>query len=443
MKTFSIALVSCPVWDVEFPPYNIALLAAVLKSAGLHADCFDLNRTLYISCHQEACAWQLSDLYAFWQSQDKIRNFIFSNYKFINEFINKLETYDIIGFSVQSLNFVFTIELAKLIKKQFPQKTIVAGGPECFQNFNPEYLMGFNCFDGICCGEGEEALPELIDKIQNNEQWETPGFLLKIQNNHCNCGARKLIEDLDSLPFADFSFVGRKTEKLCISTSRGCISRCTFCHEKSHWEKFRMRSVSSVVEELSILKKEFPQLHFVYLNDSLINGNMREFEKFCNLMVTKNLGIKWGGHILVRKEMDSAFLKRMKRAGAERLNYGVESGSNAVLAMMNKTFNRELALRVLKNTKEADISFSVNLIVGHPGETETELEETAALLRQIRQLTNCVHINPCLVLKHSDLYTNHKRWGIILPDNYVTDWYLKDGSNTVSIRTERMRALRN
>ncbi len=443
MKIFKVVLINCPMWDIEFPPYNIALLASVLKSNGLQVDCLDLNRNLHANSFAESDKWALPDLYAFWQSRDKMINLISGNRGYIKRFIDNLEAYDIIGFTLQSLNFTFSIELSRLIKKQFPQKIIIAGGPECFPNFNPGYLMESGCFDGICYSEGERSFPQLINRMQNGEEWDTPGFFLKIRNEYRDCGKRELIDDLDNLPFADFDFVGKEAENLCISTSRGCINRCSFCHEKNHWEKFRMRSAVSIVSELSMLKKKFPRLHFVYLNDSLINGDMEELDNFCNLMISRNLGINWGGHTLIRKEMTGGFLNKMKQAGAERLNYGLESGSDAVLGMMKKTFKRDLALEVLKHTREAGISFSVNLIVGHPGETESDFGESCTLLQRVRQFTDCVHINPCLVLKYSDLYTNHKQWGIVLPDNYVTGWYLEDGTNTLAVRLKRMQVLRN
>jgi radical SAM superfamily enzyme YgiQ (UPF0313 family) len=168
---------------------------------------------------------------------------------------------------------------------------------------------------------------------------------------------------------------------------------------------------------------------------------MDEFERFCDLMIVADIGIHWGGHIHIHKEMTEGFLLKMKQAGAERLNFGIESGSDSVLKLMRKPFDRNLAMRVLEYTKEAQISFSVNLVMGHPGETEEEFRWTIDFFKQIRGLTDCIHVNPCLVLRGSDLYKNHKKWGIVLPENYVTDWFLSDGSNNKQIRMKRVNAL--
>lgn len=440
-----IALISCPMWDIEFPPYNIALLSAVLRENNFEVDCLDFNRDLYKLASDEHYLWSLLFIppHAFLQVQDKIEQLFERKKIIINNFIAQLEPYGILGFTLLYTNIIFSIKLIKEIKKSFPQKIILAGGPSCFRNFNPEYLMKYHCFDAICCGEGELALPELLSKIRNGKEWDTTGFFIKKGPDYVDCGSRELVSNLDELPFADYRFLNDKTEKLSISTSRGCIYNCSFCHEKAHWSKFRHRSAESVVEELFLSKSRFPSLQFVFFNDSLINGGMKEFEKFCDLMIDKNLGINWGGHIVVRKEMTKEFIKKMKRAGAERLNFGIDSGSDVVLKSMNKSFNLDLALRVLKDTKEADISFSIDFVIGHPGETEEEFDKTYLFFEQMKQLTNRFVINPCYVLPGSDLYINHDRWGIILPENYVTDWFLSDGTNDSQIRMERMLRILN
>jgi radical SAM superfamily enzyme YgiQ (UPF0313 family) len=194
---------------------------------------------------------------------------------------------------------------------------------------------------------------------------------------------------------------------------------------------------------MRLLKDRFLCLKFIYLNDSLINGNIKEFEKFCDLVITQEININWGGHTLIRKEMDSRLISKMKRAGAQRLNFGIESGSDKVLKLMRKSFDCNLALRVLKDIRNAGISFSVNLIIGHPGETYKEFNETVAFFCKLQKLTDCIHINPCLVLKGSSLYNNYDDWGIVLPGNYVTEWHLSDGSNDLETRLKRIAILKN
>jgi hypothetical protein len=143
------------------------------------------------------------------------------------------------------------------------------------------------------------------------------------------------------------------------------------------------------------LKRQFPRLKFIYFSDSLINGDMRELERFCDLMIAHDVRVSWGGHTLVRLGMTASLMRHKARAGANRLNFGVESGSDTVLKLMRKGFRSALALEVLQNTRQAGIAPSVNLIVGHPGETEIEFEETRRFHRKLKGMKIGVHVNPC------------------------------------------------
>lgn len=442
MKDLKVALINCPAWDIEFPPYNIALLAAVLKREGFGATVFDLNRDLYRILSHESSSWLLPDPYAFWQSEDHVRRLLARNHEWIDQLIAGWSSYEVLGFTLQSLNYVFTLELVRKIREKFPAKIMIAGGPECFRNFNSEYMMRQSVFDALCLGEGEEALPELLGKIREGQPWNTRGFLIKSGSGSVDCGDRDPMPDLGKVPYADYGFLDAKTEKIAISTSRGCVNNCTFCLEKAHSRRFRYRKADSIIHEIMTHQKDFPCLRYVYFNDSLMNGNTDEFERFCRGMIKAQMNVRWGGHIVVRKEMTREFLHTMKKAGAERLNFGVESGSDVVLKSMKKSFSSDLALRVLTDAKEAGLSFSVNLIVGYPGETEAEFEKTVHLAGKLRKLTDCVHVNPCLVLKNSDLYLHHDQWGIVLPEDFVTGWFLRDGTNTPPIREKRRTILK-
>ena len=436
-----IALVNCPAWNIEFPPYSIALISAELRQKDIETQCFDFNRDMYLLTKEDKYLWDFSNLYSFWLSKDNIEKLFCAKKDIINNFIMLLRNYEIIGFSIQSLNYIFSIELAGSIKKLFPEKFIIAGGPECFNNFNAYFITQQECFDAVCLGEGDIALPELMCRIKNKQQIDTAGFVMRTSGAWANYREKNLVQNLNELPYADYSFLEADAEKAAISTSRGCINNCTFCCEKSHWHGYRYRNAESVIDEIILLKERFPRLNFVYLNDSLVNGNMREFEKFCDLMIDKNLCINWGGHILARKEMSFDFMKKMFKAGAQHINYGIESGSDTVLRLMRKSFNKNIAMDVLENTQKANISFSVNLIIGHPGEGEKEFNETLELYGELKKLTATIHLNPCIVLKGSDLFMNHEKWGIVLPENYVTDWYMADGSNNLEIRNSRINKL--
>jgi len=429
-------------WDIAFPPYNIALLLAILKKHQYHTDCFDLNTFFYKRKPGDSSRWHLENPYAYWLGEHNIDKLLQKWESDISQWIETFRSYGIIGFTIQSLNYYFSIKFAEKIKKRYPDKIIIFGGPECFKNFNADHLIRFDFIQAVCYGEGDKAFPDILDQIIHNRSITAKGFLIK--NNKAqviDTGNSELIKDLNKLPFADYSFLDAP-ETLALSTSRGCLYRCTFCHESRHWKKFRYRSAHSVLTEIKTHLAKFPDVKYIYFNDSLINGNIKELSKFCDLMIKEKIKINWGGHIAVREELTPDLLKKMKKAGADRLNFGIESGSDKVLKLMNKHCTRDLIKKVLYDTHKAGISFSVNIIIGFPGETEQDFNETRLLVKYIRKYTSVIHFNPCLVMKGAPLYMNNKKYHIVLPsDNPQQKWYLVDGTNTYDIRLKRLYQL--
>ncbi|NLW10987.1 MAG: tRNA (N6-isopentenyl adenosine(37)-C2)-methylthiotransferase MiaB [Clostridiaceae bacterium] len=68
------------------------------------------------------------------------------------------------------------------------------------------------------------------------------------------------------------------------------------------------------------------------------------------------------------------------------LHLPIQSGSNSILQKMNRHYTREQYLEIIRKAREArpGITFSTDLIVGFPGETEQDFEDTLDLMRQVR-----------------------------------------------------------
>jgi anaerobic magnesium-protoporphyrin IX monomethyl ester cyclase len=107
------------------------------------------------------------------------------------------------------------------------------------------------------------------------------------------------------------------------------------------------------------------------------------------------------------------FVSKLSRAGLSRLNFGIESGSNRILKKMRNMFNIEEAKEVLYRLNEHNVGFSVNIIVGFPGETLEDIEESRLFAEEMIALTDWVHINPCMVLDGSDLQRMPEKFDIL------------------------------
>ena len=177
-----------------------------------------------------------------------------------------VESYDIIGFSINISNYKSSLAEIERIRKSDKNVHIIVGGPLCISS--PEIFLNDNINAVFAC-EGEEAL---FEYITTEHKEEVKGIYLKSLKNYVFTGERKYINDLDSLPFPALNKVDlskynnypkRKLPISSIMTSRGCPYKCIFCSHTSG-KKWRSRSPENVVEEIKWQVASIKQLGFVF-----------------------------------------------------------------------------------------------------------------------------------------------------------------------------------
>ena len=182
---------------------------------------------------------------------------------------------------------------------------------------------------------------------------------------------------------------------------------------------------------------------YISFNDSLINGAPSELDKFCDLVIENNLKFSWGGMALIRKEMTYDLFVKMKKAGCYNLAWGMESGCQEVLNLMHKRFfNMDLAKEVIKAAFKADISQTIALIVGFPGETEEMLLETKAFLAEYKDFFAAVSVQPMMVVKNSLVYDKPELFGVNRGDDGLR-WETTDGMNNYDVRLKRVEIIKS
>jgi anaerobic magnesium-protoporphyrin IX monomethyl ester cyclase len=135
----------------------------------------------------------------------------------------------------------------------------------------------------------------------------------------------------------------------------------------------------------------------------------------------------------------------MKAAGCIHLAWGLESGCQRVLELMNKRFfDMDLAKEVIRETYEVGITQSISLIAGFPGETEEMFQETLLFLSEYKRYLNRTGVQPMMIVNNSLVYEKHEQYGI----DYVNSrdalkWKSIDGSNNYELRLEKVEQLKS
>ncbi|MCX7748468.1 MAG: B12-binding domain-containing radical SAM protein [Clostridia bacterium] len=449
-----IALAMLPAWGIENPNYTLAVLSAALKKSGYEPKVFDFNIDFYNAVSLKDQKNWIGEFSGFWFDEDNIDTFIQTNWSLIDDAIQHIlnEAVNVIGFSVNGASRIMTLKINRLLKKINPNIITVLGGPECFRS---EYGLGFmqeQEIDAICTGEGDYVLGKLMECINRGQfgKEKVKGFVTRDRETGIvlDGGDPDAVVNLNALPFPDYDSLDLEKyqkDRLSIMTSRGCINRCAFCSEGTNFKKYRFRTAENIVDELRYQMKYFvhsKESVFITFNDSLINGNIKELERMCDLIIREGIKVSWSGMALIRSEMTMELFGKMKKAGCTGLFWGIESGSDDVLRLMRKKFNVETCEQVLRDCYLAGIQSSTNIIIGFPGETEKNYIETCLFIKRNLKYLYYIGLPYMIIRKNSVVYEEWERFNILDRDT-GEQFQTGDGSNTFELRSMKRELLSN
>ena len=186
--------------------------------------------------------------------------------------------------------------------------------------------------------------------------------------------------------------VRRGKIKAWVSIMYGCNNFCTYCIVPYVRGRERSREPEQILEEVHSLVAEG------YKDITLLGQNVNSYGKdldsnvdFADLLAQIN---DIPGDFLVRfmtshpRDASQKLFETMARCDkvAPQLHLPVQSGSSRVLKAMNRHYDREIYLDEVRRLKALipDIVLTSDIIVGFPGETQEEFEETLSLLEEVR-----------------------------------------------------------
>jgi radical SAM superfamily enzyme YgiQ (UPF0313 family) len=369
------------------------------------------------------------------------RTFNYANFfEFARERLAELDfAPDIVGvsslFSPSFNNFLETGEAAKSV---FPEALIIGGGNIPTSAYLEIYDgPSQGTFDALCFGEGELPMRDLVraedkhDYLRSAKSWITKE---KIQNGFVP--QHDFIEDLDEIPFYDYelcdiekhnanlvvtSFATSKKDKsFHVMTSRGCPFKCTFCASHAvHGRDMRYHSVARMHADFELLKEKYGATTLIFQDDHLMADKDRVREILDILRGLELNSIYQSG--LALYALDRPMLEAFYAAGVRQLVLAVESGSQRVLKhLMKKPLKLEISQRVANDCRELGIYTNTNILIGIPGETKEDIEETRRNLRTIN--SNWFHINCTSPLVGSEIHAKSRKFGYIRGETLGADY---------------------
>ncbi|MFW6108302.1 MAG: B12-binding domain-containing radical SAM protein [bacterium] len=302
----------------------------------------------------------------------------------------------LVGLSVVTPAMVEAEGQARLAKATCGEETlVVAGGPHV--TALPERTLA-ECpaIDAAVLGEGEGALVELAERGACDD---VAGLCFRRDGSVVRTPPRPRQHDLDALgpvPYDLFDmehYTARDRWMIRwlplratnLRTSRGCPNRCRFCagHLVSG-PGVRFHSIGYVVEQMRLAVERFG-VEAIYFEDDTLGADRDRLLELCEAIRRADLHrqARWNGLLRV-SQADPEVLGAMKAAGCFQVEFGFESGSDAMLRNLNKNTTVAMNLRAARLAHEAGLRIYADIMVGLPDETEDDVRATLRFLRRAR-----------------------------------------------------------
>jgi radical SAM superfamily enzyme YgiQ (UPF0313 family) len=296
---------------------------------------------------------------------------------------------DVIGFSVTSGSETYYLELIRRLRRH-ADFLAVMGGPH--PTFFPEVLEQEGV-DVICRGEGDDALPDLLDRLAAGQDYrDVPNLWVKRGGQITRNPMRPLIADLDRLPFADrasflkyYAYAHSSVKHFL--ASRGCPYDCTYCfnhmlkklyrEEANETHYCRLRSVDHIVREVEEVRRNYP-LKIVYFHDDLFIMNRRWLREFAAAYRTR---VDLPMICYVRANLvDEEVARCLKEANCITIAMGIESGNEPLRhTVLKRQMSNEQIIRAADLFHQHGITIMTQNMVGLPEETIDNAFETIDL----------------------------------------------------------------
>jgi hypothetical protein len=185
---------------------------------------------------------------------------------------------------------------------------------------------------------------------------------------------------MKDVPVPDFS--DTKPESyyhLSIEGARSCPFQCSFCSETIQWGEYRKKPINLFAEQVVDLATRYHNRSF-FMGDSLMNPYINPFAA---RLLEMNASILYDGYLRADKPVTRRnFVKLWADSGCYRVRLGIESAATRVLNAMDKMTTPKVISDVLKTLANEGIRTTTYWIVGFPGETEADFQETCDFIRE-------------------------------------------------------------
>ncbi len=250
------------------------------------------------------------------------------------------------------------LKICNIIKRINPS-CITIGYSWYARKFGKEILNQYNNLDILIVDDPFSIIGGLVKCLNNhNDLSNVNGIAFRNNENEIILNEKLIFKkNFDDLPLPAYDLL-RSFKRYYIYSpllspyalvyaGKGCPFGCVYCNVAN--TIYSGKSAEKIILELKELRK-LGKVKYVWFFDEVFTINRRRTVEICKRIIKEGLKIKWFCDSRVDL-VDKELLKLMKKAGCIGISFGVESGSNKILNLMNKKITVELSKKVLKWTR--------------------------------------------------------------------------------------------
>jgi radical SAM superfamily enzyme YgiQ (UPF0313 family) len=369
--------------------------------------------------------------------------------------------YFLVGISsLSDVSIKTGLDVAKHIKAVSQNIGVAWGGAHA--SALPDQTLKNEYVDFVVRGHGEDTIVELARALSTNCGFEDIKGLSYKSNSqivHNDDRGPVCLDTQERYPYhlLDISRYPSVHEKFSYISSRGCPYQCTFCSYEKSWVA---RSSELVLDDIEWITNQYKP-GVIRFSDPEFFVNEQRVRDICKGLIKRSLKIKWEAACRINyfAKYTDEFIGLLIDSGCYQLAFGGESGSDKILAQINKKITRAQIEFVTRRSRQFNIDeIRVSFMGGFPGETNDDIHQTLSLIQSMWKINPDIYINGYFIYMPypgSQLYLEaQQKYGLVPPasleewgeihglnehTNRMTPWISKNTRNKLETISSMVR----
>ena len=338
-----------------------------------------------------------------------------------------------VGFVGLSIAFPSQIpeawRLARRLRAIAPHAFLAFGGPAMHQvavHLEDDLRRRLlEVVDAIGLFEGEPTLTALLPKLDAWRASRDASVLLDVpnllvidpRNSRPHMGPRVMLDLRDAATpdpgGLDLDRYLAPSRALLYAPTRGCYwNQCSFCYyglSETATATYREIPPERAAADLELLTKEH-DVSYVYISCDVLSPVYSV--KLAQALLDRGVAIRWSSDLKIEKWFTPERIAVLAKSGLTAAAFGIESGSDRILALMRKGCDRKTMTRVNRDFHAAGIATEWMTFTDHPGETTEEALATIDWIRQERDRVSLFIVGEFGLERGSAIYQDPKAFGV-------------------------------